>query len=124
MELRLHTNSPLGEIQSEFTKNFPGLKIDFIFHGDEKLNLSSHHHSSFLSTPVEEFYPDCIADNIIIYESMTTRQVEELFEDSWHLPAKVYVEIGGYWQKNRHTESRRLKECITSPIRNLIKQVL
>ncbi len=114
MNLHLHSNSHLLEIQDAFTKSFPGFKIDFIFHGDEKLNLSSHHHSSFLFTPVEEFYPDCTADNIIIYESMTTRQVEELFESHWHLPAKVYVEIGGYWQKNRQTESRRLKECITS----------
>jgi hypothetical protein len=112
MKIRLHTYSSLFEIQSDFTKKFPGVKIDFIFHGDEKLNLSSHH-SSFLFTPVEEFYPDCAADNIIIYESMTTREVEELFESHWHLPAKVYVEIGGYWQKNKKTESRRLKECVT-----------
>lgn len=118
MPLHLHTNSPLGEIQSAFTKKFPGLKVDFIFHGDEKLNLSSQHHSSFLFTPVEEFYPDCTADNITIDESMTTRQVEQLFEEQWHLPAKVYVEIGGYWQKNRQTESRRLKECIASFISN------
>ena len=118
MNLHLHTDLPLGEIQSEFTKKFPGLKIDFIFHGDEKLNLSSHHHSSFLFTPVEEFYPDCTAVTIIIDESMTTREVEELFENSWHLPAKVYAEIGGYWQKNRKTESRRLTECITSLIKN------
>ena len=118
MNLHLHTNSPLFEIQSAFKKSFPGLKIDFIFHGDEKLNLSSHHHSSFLSTPVEEFYPDCTAVNIIIDESMTTREVEELFEDSWHLPAKVYVEIGGYWQKNRKTESHRLTESIISLIKH------
>ena len=118
MPLQLHTNSPLSEIQSEFTKKFPGLKVDFIFHGDEKLNLSSHYHSSFLFTPVEEFYPDCEAENITIDESMTTREVEQLFENNWHLPAKVYVKIAGYWQKNRKTESRRLKECITSLIKN------
>ena len=114
MKLHLHTNSPLGEIQSEFTKKFPGLKIDFIFHGDEKLNLSSHHHSSFLFTPVEEFYPDCAVENISIDESMTTKEVEILFENCWHLPAKVYADIDGYWQKNKKTEGSKLKEYIAN----------
>lgn len=118
MTLHLHTNSPLHKIQSEFTKKFPGLKLDFVFHGDEKLNLSSHHHNSFFFTPVEEFYPDCAVENISIEESMTTKEVEDLFENYWHLPAKVYADIDGYWQKNRITECSLLKEYILPALKN------
>lgn len=118
MPLILHIYSHLKEIQSKFTKKFPRLKLDFVFHGNEKLNLSSHHHYSFFFTPVKEFYPDCSVDNINIDESMTTKEVEELFENYWHLPAKVYADIDGYWQKNNRTECSLLKEYILSHIKN------
>ncbi|MBK7561974.1 MAG: hypothetical protein IPI68_10705 [Chitinophagaceae bacterium] len=114
MSLHLHSNAPLFEIQSGFSKKFPGLKLDFIFEGDEKLNLSAHHKYSFANTPVEELTQPGITKDIIIDELMTTKEVEELFEMNWHLPAKVYVEIGGYWQKNRKTECRSLQECMVS----------
>lgn len=110
MTLHLHSHSPLHKIQSEFTKNFPGLKLDFVFHGDEKLNFSSHHPYSFFFTPVKEFYPDCTVGNTSIDESMTTKEVEDLFENYWNLPAKVYAIIDGYWQKNRKIEGSLLKE--------------
>ena len=108
--MRLYTNSNLQEIQSGFSKGFPGLKLDFIFHGDEKLNVSFHFHHSFLFIPVEELCPACAGDDIVIDESMTTKEVEALFESHWHLPAMVYAEIGGYWQRNNKTECIRLKE--------------
>jgi hypothetical protein len=108
MMLCLHTNSALHAIQTEFNRNFPGLKLDFIFHGDEKLNLSSRFHQPFSQTPVSEICPGCSGADIIIDETMTTKEVEELFENSWHLPAQVYANINGYWQKNRKTESSRL----------------
>ena len=118
MILHLHTNSPLHKIQSKFTKYFSGLNLDFFFHGDEKLNLYSHHPYSFFFTPVKEFYPDCIVENISIEESMTTKEVEDLFENHWHLPAKVYADIDGYWQKNRRTECSLLKEYIFPMLKN------
>ncbi len=110
MSLHLHTSSPLCEIQSEFSKNFPGLKLEFIFHGDEQLNLSSNLHHSFLYTPVNEFLENCTCENIIIEDSMTLKEVESIFKTSWHLPAQVYVITGGYWQKSRSTEGKQLKE--------------
>lgn len=118
MTLQLYPNSPLDKIQSEFKKYFPGLKLEFVFHGDEKLNLSSHHNYSFSFTPVEEFYPDCTAENINIDESMTTKEVEELFKNYWNLPAKVYAIIDGYWQRNRKIEGSMLKEYILPTLKN------
>jgi hypothetical protein len=113
MPLILHTYSHLTEIQSEFSKKFPGLKLDFIFHGDEKLNLSTPLHHSFSNAPVQDLCTNCAGNDLTVDESMTTKEVEDLFENNWHLPAKVYVAIDGYWQKNRKTENSRLKECIT-----------
>jgi hypothetical protein len=118
MILHLHTHSPLHEIQSEFARNFPGLRLDFIFHGTEKLNLSSHLHHSFSCSPVQEFCADHTKEDIVIDDSMTTKEVETLFENYWHLPAQVYADIDGYWQKNRETECRRLKEWIPPVIEN------
>lgn len=114
MSLHLHSNAPLFEIKSGFSKKFPGLKLDFIFSGEEKLNLSSPHNYSFSTTPVEELSQLVATKDIIIDELMTTKEVEELFERHWHLPAKVYVEIGGYWQKNRKTECSSLQECMAT----------
>ena len=110
MTLHFFTNSSLQAIQSGFSKNFPRLKIDFNFQGDEKLNLSSHFHHSFLFIPIETLYPDCAKVNIIIDESMTTKEVEALFESKWHLPAIVYAEVDGYWQRNNKTTNSRLNE--------------
>ncbi len=114
MTISLHTCSPLQEIQSTFTKYFPGLKIDFIFHGNEDLVFSNAHHSSFLFTPVCELYPDCTEEQIVLKETMSTKEVELLFENAWHLPAKVYADVDGYWQKNSKTENQLLKEYISS----------
>ena len=110
MALHFFSNSSLEAIQSGFSKNFPRLKINFIFQGDENLNLSSHFHHSFLFIPVEKFYPDCAKENIVIDESMTTNEVEALFENKWHLPAIVYAEVDGYWQRNNKTKNSRLTE--------------
>jgi|CXWL01.1.fsa_nt_gi hypothetical protein len=118
MTLRLHTNSSLYDIQSEFARKFPGVKLAFIFHGDEKLNLSSHLHHSFSYAPVEGFCSDHTVEDIIINELMTTKEVEGLFENYWHLPAQVFVDIDGYWQKNKQTESWRLKDCVVPAIKN------
>ena len=110
MSVPLHTSSPLYAIQAEFSKNFPGLKLEFIFHGDEKLNLSSNLHFPFFSTPINEIYPDCDHENITIEESMTVKEVETIFNNHWHLPAQVYVIKDGYWQKNKTTGSKQLKD--------------
>jgi hypothetical protein len=110
MALHFFSNSSLQSIQSGFTKNFPRLKIDFIFQGNEKLNLSSNFHQSFLFIPVETLFPDCAKLNIVIDESMTTNEVEALFESQWHLPAIVYAEVDGYWQRNNKTKNSRLTE--------------
>ncbi len=110
MVLHFFSNSSLQSIQSGFSKNFPRLKIDFIFQGNEKLNLSSHFHYSFLFIPVEKFYPDCAKENIVIDESLTTKEVEDLFENQWHLPAIVSAEVNGYWQRNNKTKNSRLTE--------------
>lgn len=110
MALHFFSNSSLQVIQSGFSKNYPRLKIDFIFQGDENLNLSSHFQHSFLFIPVETLYPDCAKENIVIDELMTTKEVENLFEGQWHLPAIVYAEVDGYWQRNNKTKNSRLTE--------------
>ena len=118
MKLQLCPNSPLDKIYAEFKKYFPGLKLEFVFHGDKKLNFSSHHPYSFFFTPVKKFYPDCTVENINIEESMTTKEVEELFKNYWNLPVKVYAIIDGYWQKNRKIEGSQLKEYILPTLKN------
>ena len=115
MPLLLHTYSHLHEIQSAFSSSFPGLKLDFFFQGDEKLNLSLPLHHSFSFAPVQDFCAAGAASDLVVEDSMTIKEVEDLFENSWHLPAKVYAAIDGYWQKNPKTEARRLKEYIPHP---------
>jgi hypothetical protein len=118
MILRLHTNAQIRDLRDDFAGTFPGLKLDFIFHGDEKLNLSCSFNHPFPYTAVKEIYPDCDAEEIIIDENMTTREVEELFESRWRLPARVYARIDGYWQKNKKTESSSLKDIMTGAYKN------
>ena len=114
MTLYLYNDSSLYEIKNEFNRAFPGLKLDFIFHGDEKLDFISHLHHSFSFAPVKELYPGCEAGNIEIEESMTIKEVEALFENNWHLPAKIYVTVEGYLLKNQSTEQWLLKKCTDS----------
>lgn len=118
MILRLHNDALIHDLRDEFAGKFPGLKLDFIFHGDEKLNLSSLFNHPFSCTQVKEICPDCAVQEIIIDEDMTTKEVEELFENSWHLPAQVYARVDGYWQKNRETETSSLKEIMAREQKN------
>ncbi len=117
MPLLLHTKTHLDEIQSEFNREFPGLKLSFIFDGDEKLNFSMPLQHSFSYAPVEYISPGCVPGDLLIDETMTIREVELLFETSWHLPAQVFAAIDGYWQKNSKTGSSRLKEYISPAVK-------
>ena len=90
----------LHDLQTGFEKKFPGLKLEFIFSGNEKLNLASHLSSSFPYVSLKEICPNCPSEGIEMDETMTTGDVEKLLKSRLNLPACIYVSNGGYWQKD------------------------
>jgi hypothetical protein len=118
MNLHLYSHSPLREIQEIFNRHYPGLKLDFIFKGDEQLSFSSSFSHSFLLSPVDELCDDCPSEDIVLEDDMTTKDAEDLIRKCWHLPAIVYAAINGYWQKNSKTDCSLLKSWKAPVIKN------
>lgn len=112
MTLELHPDCLLHEVREQFSEKFPGLKLDFVFNGNEKLNFCSLLHRPFPSMPIQEIYADSVGHDIAIDDSMTTHEVEALFAQEWHLPAKVFASVGGYWERNKQIEKSRLNDLL------------
>lgn len=108
--MRIDNNTHLDKLQAWFSHSFPGTRLEFIFSGTEKLKLDNRLSKSFPHVAIKEICPDCPPEGISIDETMTIKDIELLLENRLHLPAGIYVNIGGYWQKNKSTGQLKLQD--------------
>ena len=107
--LHIDAGSILSDVQEEFQKIFPDLKLEFFFSSDERLNTSHHLPHGFPYISIGELC-DCTRETTIdIMDTMTVAEVEEQFRQRFGLPAKIYVRTGEYWLKNNEIAKFTLK---------------
>ena len=108
MRLHIENNSYLNDIQESFHQLFPDLKLEFLFNGNEGLNLSAQLGKSFPHIRINEFCHSCKMAFLDIESKMTVKEVETLFRQYFGLPAHVFVKEGNYWLKSSAFDSRQL----------------
>ena len=102
--MTINDNSTIREIQAEFSKMFPGLKIEF---------YRSKHDEFGGSKLSDQLHPDQIIKDIrkvdtegdiTIYPDMTVLVLENLFEEKFGLNAQVFRKSKDIWLQTSVTD--------------------
>lgn len=108
MKIKITSNKSIEEIQAEFNKEFPFLKIQFF----------KHTHKEFKGSAKKELIP--IHTNIgllkhhngqiEIKEDMTVNELEKLFKTKLELNVQVFRKSGKSWLETTVTDGWTLKK--------------
>jgi hypothetical protein len=108
MKIKITSNKTIEDIQSEFNKEFPFLKIQFF----------KHTHKEFQGSAKRELIP--IHTNIGLLKhhngqieitaDMTVSELEQLFKDKLGLNVQVFRKSGKSWLETTVTDSWTLKK--------------
>jgi hypothetical protein len=111
MKIKVSIDQTIAQIQEEFSKEFPYLKLVF-FSKPHKAYKGSH--AKFLITDRDlvlgslEKKPH--SGEIYIEPEMPTWQVERLFEEEFGLHVQVFRKSGNTWLETSVTDSLTLEE--------------
>ncbi|MCE9538132.1 MAG: hypothetical protein K8R85_02810 [Bacteroidetes bacterium] len=110
MKITIDNNSKLVEIQEEFTKMFPFLKIEFFL---KKLTPTALSPQKLVKSTVKAIAKDSINDEktkIIITPQMTVSHLEESFNSEYGISIKVYRNSWRVWLETTVTGCWTLEE--------------
>lgn len=110
MKIIIDNNSTLFEIQEEFTKMFPFLKIEFFLKKLVPTAVSPHKLVKSMGKTIADY---CINDEqsgIIITPQMTVSYLEQCFNNEYGISIKVYRNSWRVWLETTVTEYWTLEE--------------
>lgn len=110
MKIIIDDNSTLFEIQEEFTKMFPFLKIDFFLKNLTPTVLSTHKLLKSTGKTIADYSTNDEQTNIIITPQMTVSQLEQRFSSEYGISIKVYRNSWRVWLETTVTECWTLEE--------------
>jgi|SRR4030095_14822840 len=116
MSLRIDNNSIIFDIQENFNRLFPDLKLEFFFSDTVRFNPSSRLSSSFPYVSIGDLCGRLEEHELDISDEMTVSELERRFKDIFGLPARIFQKAGEYWLKNSSLDRLRLrhKELVPS----------
>ena len=110
MYLHIAPNSIISNIQDEFNRLFPFLKIEFF-------NKKSYARSNFSASqliPLHRKIGECQLgikdDDIEIDNEMKVSELEKLFKDRFSLAVKVFRKSGNLWLETTMTDNWSLQQ--------------
>lgn len=110
MKIIIDDNSTLFEIQEEFTKMFPFLKIDFFLKNLTPTVLSAHKLLKSTGKTIADYSTNDEQTCIIITPQMTVSQLEQCFSSEYGISIKVYRNSWRVWLETTVTECWTLEE--------------
>lgn len=99
MTIHVTTDSFISDVQQQFQRSFPGLKLEFFFTANDKVIPSTHLHHSFPFVRIKELNQLSRKRQLDITGEMTICEVEKKFRRKFGLPARIYKKVGDYWLK-------------------------
>ena len=110
MNLHIEANRLISDIQKEFNKEFPFLKLEFFYNKNQSRSKTS----------VKEIIPHnkkigdeqrAITDGeIIINDEMKVSELENIFKQKFSLSAQVFRKSGNLWLETTMTDSWTLQQ--------------
>jgi len=110
MKIIIDNNSTLFEIQEEFTKMFPFLKIEFFLKTFVLTTISSYKLLKINSKIIGDYHKHDEKSNIIITPQMTVSNLEKCFNNEYGISVKVYRNSWRVWLETTLTDGWTLEE--------------
>ncbi len=111
MQLHFSPDRTLGDLQSDFSASFPGLKIVFFSKSHRAYKGSA---AKFLlseaDTPLRQLSPDMKTGYLLLEPELTVWQVERLFEEEYALHVQVFRKSGSTWLETSVTDDLTLEQ--------------
>jgi hypothetical protein len=110
MQLSIHGDRLISDVQKEFNSAYPFLKLEFFRNGQEKQNM----YSAIQRISQHHKLKDCWKvkkDNgfVDVDESMTVLELENAFMDEFGLSVQVFRKSGNIWLETTMTDHWTLK---------------
>lgn len=109
MVIQINDNLSLVDLQLEFSRKFPFLKIEFFKHQHTDGKLSKNH--------IVETESKCVCDvrqsheegELRVSSGMTVEQFEAFLIKKFNLPVKVFRKMGRMWRETKITSNWTLQ---------------
>lgn len=107
--IAIHSTTKIAQLQEEFNKTFPFLKLEFFKHahkaqeGNARQDLISPADSAQTVSRKES------NENVLIHEDMTVSELEQLLSHYFGLSAQVFRKSGRSWLETTVTDDWTLK---------------
>lgn|SRR5688572_2421111 len=111
MQVIITGERAIAEVQADFNKYFPFLKLEFFRH--DRIKLHSYPVVQMISnkTPIREAWDAGSREGVAeISGDMTVLELESLFMDRFGLAAQVFRKSGNIWLETIRTDNWTLKQ--------------
>lgn len=106
-DMTISFKSQVSDVQRDFTRKFPYLRLKFIKPNEDKIAKSSNLTISAISVPIKQ---QDDANIILINEAMTVAELETAFHDHFGLEVAVLRKSGNVWLETNFTDSWTLQQ--------------
>ena len=111
MQLIIAGERQIAEIQADFNKHFPFLKLEFFRHNRNRLDRYPAAQMISSKTKLQEAWVGKIKEGIAeISGDMTVLELEDLFMNRFALAAQVFRKSGSIWLETIRTDGWTLKQ--------------
>jgi hypothetical protein len=104
----IHSHTPIKQLQEEFTRTFPFLKLEFFKHPHQP-HEGNARRDLIRSTDPAKAYTHKSSEGISITETMTVTELEQLLSRYFGLSAQVFRKSGKSWLETTVTDDWTLK---------------
>ncbi len=110
MELNIHKNITIGELQDEFSKRFKFLKLGFFIdkNHDNRLTADEQVKNRHMTLGSIREFP--IDGDITIKASMTAGEVEKKFKEHFGVDVQIFRKSGMNWLVTSQTDEWTLEQ--------------
>src|SRR5687767_2614591 len=105
MTIQIHPDRIIQEIQTEFSEEFPYLKIEFFRKGVRYKPTRKRDQSLSKDLKLGNINMLDFKDDLRITASMTVKELEKIFEDRLGLSVLVYRKSGNLWLEPTMTDN-------------------
>lgn len=106
-DMTISFKSQVSDVQRDFTRKFPYLRLKFIKSDEDKIAKSSNLTISAISVPIKQ---QDDANTILINAAMTVAELENAFLDHFGLEVAVLRKSGNVWLETNFTDSWTLQQ--------------
>ncbi len=117
MDIIIHDGRAIEEIQQEFAKEYPNLKVEFFAEARHRNPMPHPLHPALLMHPrklIKECRQSHAKGMLSIHPGMAIEEVEEGFWNAFGLHARIYHKVGADWLEPATRHWSLEKQNVTS----------